>query len=197
MEEWNEFGELKENIGPVPANDALPPSGRQRGVNLAPPLPVSTTATKGTAEIGSRPPGLGGGDHKAVPPLVDHSKIRPLSGTTSGAGGESILDEPVKAETMTSAPAEKERSVDVATGEKGQRSGIDHLSAPASALQSGTATPGAGSGVEGGEEGDVAGSEGKEVPVLKGGRGEGEGEGVRTQVQAAKEGDDATKSVED
>ncbi|KJX93734.1 hypothetical protein TI39_contig4265g00007 [Zymoseptoria brevis] len=38
VEEWNEFGELKENIGPVPAHNAPAPAGGPVGVNTAPPL---------------------------------------------------------------------------------------------------------------------------------------------------------------
>jgi hypothetical protein len=38
VEEWNEFGELKENIGPVPAHNAPAPAGGPVGINTAPPL---------------------------------------------------------------------------------------------------------------------------------------------------------------
>jgi len=36
VEEWNEFGELHDNIGPVPAHGAAPPTGGQVGVQIAP-----------------------------------------------------------------------------------------------------------------------------------------------------------------
>lgn len=49
---------------------------------------------------------------------------------------KSSPEDAVKPETMTTAPAEKEKSIGAATDSK-----YDHLSAPASAIVSGTATP--------------------------------------------------------
>ncbi|EGP92148.1 uncharacterized protein MYCGRDRAFT_98669 [Zymoseptoria tritici IPO323] len=54
VEEWNEFGELKENIGPVPAHNAPAPAGGPVGVNTAPPLSHNAgprIALPGAAEI--------------------------------------------------------------------------------------------------------------------------------------------------
>ncbi|TKA65679.1 hypothetical protein B0A55_09758 [Friedmanniomyces simplex] len=228
IEEWNEFGELKENIGPVPANNAAPPGG-QTGVNIAPPLPVNPTATGGTANV-SRPLG---GVSKAPAPGVDQSKTRPLPGAAASNSKPenndpttaSVIDDPPKLETMDSGPAEKEKSINAAKEAlKAQHPAIDHLSAPASRIHSGSATPaqqaepkaeapsvsqeaeeGEGQGgadVEGKEEaGDVVGStEGEdEQTAAKGVEGLdiGSGEGTKTQEQSAKEGGDAGVSVED
>jgi hypothetical protein len=52
---------------------------------------------------------------------------------------KSSPDDAGKPETMTSAPAEKEKSIKAATAAAGSK--IDHLSAPPSAVASGTATP--------------------------------------------------------
>lgn len=146
MEEWNEFGELKENIGPVPANNAAP-AGGQTGVNIAPPLSVNPTATQGSAKV-SQPP-----VSKAPPPLLDDSKMRPIA----LPGAEEIAArnkqptspsnfEAINAETMTSSPEDKKSSIEEASTAKlnapaAATANIDHLSAPASRLHSGTATP--------------------------------------------------------
>lgn len=147
VEEWNEFGELKENIGPVPANNAAP-AGGQTGVNIAPPLSVNSTATQGSAKV-SQPP-----VSKAPPPLLDESKMKPIA----LPGAEEIAArnkkptspstfEAINAETKTSSPEDKKSSIEEAGKEKlnapaaAAAANIDHLSAPASRLHSGTATP--------------------------------------------------------
>ena len=52
---------------------------------------------------------------------------------------KSSPEDAVKPETMTSAPAEKEKSINAAAAAAGSK--VDHLSAPPSAIPSGTATP--------------------------------------------------------
>lgn len=157
MEEWNEFGELKENIGDVPASGSSAGNHTVKsGVNIAPPIPVNPTATQGTANVSQPPPIV----NKAPQPGLDESKYRALPGAAEIAArnkptpeqqeGKSVVDDenapPKAAESMTSAPAEKEESINAAKKLLGAQqqtsgSGVDHLSAPASALQSGTATP--------------------------------------------------------
>lgn len=156
IEEWNEFGELKENIGSVPASNSAAGNTVKTGVNVAPPIPVNPTATQGTTDM-SQPP-----LNKAPKPGVDPSKFRALPGaaeiaernkaksqpTPEQKEGKSVVDENVPpgaaAETMTSAPVEKEESINAAKkllGEVRSTRRDEHLSAPVSALQSGTATP--------------------------------------------------------
>lgn len=157
MEEWNEFGELKENIGNVPAHNDTSGHTVQTGVNIAPPIPIKPTATQGTTSISQPSP-----VSKAPIADVDENKPRPLPGAAEieernkkqqqqatppeQAGVKSVVDEnvpPRGVESMTSAPAEKEGSINAAKkllGEE-QGRGVDHLSAPPSAMQSGTATP--------------------------------------------------------
>lgn len=150
MEEWNEFGELKENIGPVPANNAAP-AGGQIGVNIAPPLSVNPTATQGTAKV-SQPPVSKAPVSKAPPPLLDDSKMRPIA--LPGAAEIAARNkkptsssnlEAINAETMTSSPEDKKSSIEEASkanlNAPAAATNIDHLSAPASRLHSGTATP--------------------------------------------------------
>ncbi|KAK1059966.1 hypothetical protein LTR33_013021 [Friedmanniomyces endolithicus] len=228
VEEWNEFGELKENIGPVPANNAAPPGG-QTGISIAPPLPVNPTATGGTASIGLPPSGL---VSKGPTPGVDESKIRPLHGAdestdksmSDNAGTTSVIDEPPKPETMESSSADKEESISAAKQAlKAQHPSIDHLSAPASRIHSGSATPAqqvepatlsktSGEAEEDKDE-KKAGGEGKVEAGEAAGSTEavdektastgvqalqlGSEEGTRTQEQSAIEGGDAGQSVED
>ena len=228
VEEWNEFGELKENIGPVPANNAAPPGG-QTGISTAPPLPVNPTATSGSANIGQPPSSVAS---KGPTPGVDESKIRPLPGTNESASkGPSdepsttrVIDEPPKPETIESAPVDKEESINAAKQAlKAQHPSIDHLSAPASRIHSGSATPAQqaepvtmskASGEAEEDEGEkMAAGEGKGEAGEAAGSTEavdektastgvqalqiGSEEGTRTQEQSAVEGDDAGQSVED
>lgn len=137
----------------------------------------------------------------------------------------STIDSPPKVETMSSAPDEKEESIDTAKAVPKHLSSIDHLSAPASRLQSGTATPAEPATEEATETtasatGTHGGSEIKEIPAeevkkvesetdvpdedededesaAKGVEGLQVGEGTKVQEQSAEEGEDAGKSVED
>ncbi|KAK4957316.1 hypothetical protein LTR10_005278 [Elasticomyces elasticus] len=209
IEEWNEFGELKDNIGPVPANNAAP-SGGQTGVNIAPPLPVSTTATGGTSSISQPAITV----KKGPTPGVDESKMRPLANVSndSATAPTSVIDEKPKVETMDSAPVDKQQSINVAKEAlKAQHPSIDHLSAPASRIHSGTATPARQTEpttTTGAKEQDseVVKTESKlesqdPTPALgdsvKGVEGLEIGEGTKAQEQSAAEGTDAGKSVED
>lgn len=181
VEEWNEFGELKENIGPIEASTG---QGTIQGVQIRPP---EATSPMGKAKV----PGAGvvaapGGSGSPVPsairpkPGVDESKFIPLPGAAEikakseekEAAEETSAkspDVPVaaveppteKAEETTDAPADlpslsaevtpgepiKEETLNAAKAmlgggkEVGDHPGLDHLSAPPSAMQSGTATP--------------------------------------------------------
>ncbi|KAK1075803.1 hypothetical protein LTR74_000211 [Friedmanniomyces endolithicus] len=230
VEEWNEFGELKENIGPVPANNAAPPGG-QTGISTAPPLPVNPTATSGSASI-SQPPSSAAS--KGPTSGVDEAKIRPLHGTEESASKgpsdepstTSVIDESPKPETMESAPVDKEESISAAKQAlKAQHPSIDHLSAPASRIHSGSATPAqqaepvtmsktsGGAEKDEGEGEELADGEGKKeaggVAEFREAKDEktastgvqalqlGSEEGTRTQEQSAVEGGDAGQSVED
>ncbi|KAK5691642.1 hypothetical protein LTR97_011639 [Elasticomyces elasticus] len=209
IEEWNEFGELKDNIGPVPANNAAPPGG-QTGVNIAPPLPVSTTATGGTSSISQ----LASTVKKGPTPGVDESKMRPLANVSndSATAPTSVIDEKPKVETMDSAPVDKQQSINVAKEAlKAQHPSIDHLSAPASRIHSGTATPAqqtdptttTGAKEEDSEDVKTESKLESQDPTpasgdsVKGVEGLEIGEGTKTQEQSAAEGTDAGKSVED
>ncbi|KAI7724322.1 hypothetical protein KC322_g72 [Hortaea werneckii] len=231
VEEWNEYGELKENIGPVPAHNKAP-AGGQTGVNIAPPIGVNPTATGGTANV-TQPPIAG--INKTAPGGIDASKARALPGAAeiaaknkaqSGTAGSSVVDEPPKAETMTSAPAEKEKSI----GDTHKKNAnVAHISAPASALQSGTATPAEpevpkrgheahlsvpASAIQSGTARTAESTPAKPEPtasstadtkqdenstesVAKAVEGMQVGEGKNIQEQEAKAGDEAGKSVED
>lgn len=138
VEEWNEFGELHENIGPVPpaGPTATAPNQNQKPtVSPTPPLPVNPTASGGTAKI------------SPAKPLVDESKMRALPGAAEIAARNNPLpksspEDAVKPETMGSAPAEKEKTINAAKAAMGTESSkVDHMSAPPSAIQSGTQTP--------------------------------------------------------
>lgn len=155
MEEWNEFGELKENIGNVPSSSDATSHTVKSGVNIAPPLAVNPTATQGTTKI-SQPPMVNKTPPQQGIALPGAAEIAARNKPTpEQKEGKSVIDEntpPKAAETMNSAPKEKEESINAAKkllGE-GQTRGVEHLSAPPSALQSGTATP----ALEAGEEVD-------------------------------------------
>ena len=108
-------------------------------------LPVKPTATAGTTKISTPAP-------KAAPKAAPE-KQQPvaLPGAAEIAARNNPLpksspEDAVKPETMTSAPAEKEKSIAAATAAattaaKAEDKKYDHLSAPASAIASGTATP--------------------------------------------------------
>jgi hypothetical protein len=234
IEEWNEFGELKENIGPVPANNAAPPGG-QTGVNIAPPLPVNPTATAGTTTLSETSVASGGS--KAPAPLLDESKAKPVPlpgaaeiaarNSNSAPMAASTIDDLPKPETMSSPPEEKKESLNAAKEALKAHPNVEHLSAPASRLHSGTATPAeaetevkqsetevTSQPAEGGivaatEVVDKATAE-KGIEALHLGDADKTEEqsgtadeditasvSDRTQEQSAKAGEDATKSVED
>ncbi|KAK5174398.1 uncharacterized protein LTR77_001478 [Saxophila tyrrhenica] len=142
IEEWNEFGELKENIGPVPANNAAPASSTVQGVNIRPAEAASPKQAQGS--VGPSKLGV----NKAPGPLLNESKAVPLPGAAEMAARNkppttsNPVDEPPAVETMNTATGDKEASVSAAKAIlKDDHPGVDHLSAPPSALQSGTATP--------------------------------------------------------
>lgn len=140
MEEWNEFGELKENIGPVPASNA-PPAGGVQGVNIRPADP-DKSRTK-SPEFDTKP-----SESMGPSPLLDKSNMIALPGAAEIADRNKAkstsppIDGPSKAETMSSSPEEKQQSINFAKEKIAkEHPAVDHLSAPASAVQSGTATP--------------------------------------------------------
>lgn len=126
VEEWNEFGELKESIGPCP------PAGAPVAPTLAPPLPVKATATAGSAKVTPTPPAAAASAPQQPIALPGASEIAARNNPLPKSSPEAAA----KPESMTSAPAEKEKSISTASDSK-----YDHLSAPASAIVSGTATP--------------------------------------------------------
>lgn len=183
IEEWNEFGELKENIGNVPSSNDSGSNTVKTGVNIAPPIPVNPTATSGTTNISqpavSKAPATSADENKrvALPGAAEiAARYKP---TPEQKDGKSVIDEnapPKATETMSSAPAEKEESINAAKRllKEEQTQGVEHLSAPPSAMQSGTATPdpepaeklatSSGNGEEGGKL-THGGSEVKDAPV--------------------------------
>ena len=201
----------------MPANNAATP---------APLLPVSPTATGGTANISQT---HGGGVSKGPKPGVDESKMRPVPGASEVAAqykpavpSSLAASENAQPETDTSAPNEKLQSINLAKRLALDEKDLDHLSAPPSQIHSGTASP-APELAEGIGSDSAAkshrGSEVTEAPpeeikkvesetaipeaedegesTAKDVQGEQVGEGKTVQEQSAKEPDDATKSVED
>lgn len=224
VEEWNEFGELKENIGDVPANEEHPAGGRQ-GVSIRPLEAPSNTVLPGTESVS--PP-----TSAASPPLAAHDLGRValpgaseiLERNKAKSPSTNPLEAPIALESMNSAPADKETSINAAKEAFKHHSSLDHLSAPASQIQSGTTTPQSELATQAPESVDAAsqqhrGSEVKEAPpeeikrlesenalheeadedeeATKGLQGLKVGEGEQTQDQSAKQPDDAGKSVED
>lgn len=199
-------------------------------MNIAPPLSGNPTATQSTAKA-SQPP-----VSKAPPPLLDDSKMRPIA----LPGAEEIAArnqkptspsnfEAINAETKTSSPEDKKSSIEEASKEKlnaPAAANIDHLSAPASRLQSGTATPAQseepsseapktaekhrGSDVVEAPSEEIKkiesetslkeeeGEDGDELAATKGVEGlKVADETAKPQEEGAKEAEDATKTVED
>lgn len=125
VEEWNEYGELKENIGTVPATGSSVP---------APKMPVVPTATHGTTKV------------TAPNPMLDMPKRVALPGAAEIAArnkppSKSSLEEPPHPETILSAPIEKEKSIEKAIKFKGEEKHLEHLSVPASAIPSTSNSP--------------------------------------------------------
>jgi hypothetical protein len=115
-----------------------------KGVNIRPPEATSPRQTLGAVGSSSSPSA-----NKAPKPLLDESKMRPLPGAAEIAARNkpqptsNSTEEPATAETASSAPAEKDAaSMNAAKALlKDDHPGLDHLSAPPSAMQSGTASP--------------------------------------------------------
>jgi hypothetical protein len=146
VEEWNEFGELKENIGDVPTSNAAPPAGGVGGVNIRPTEPGTSTFSRAKSPESEPKPSESTGPS----PLLDKSNMVALPGAAEiaernkakVASTSSPLDEPAEVETMSSAPDEKQASINFAKEKIGrEHPSVDHLSAPASAVHSGTASP--------------------------------------------------------
>lgn len=225
MEEWNEFGELKENIGPVPSSTSVPVGGGRQGINTrptgenlasaSPPHVDGTTPTTST----SPPSAIHDLARVALPgasEISDRNKenqpLKPPSGTTAA-----VIDEPAAAaavETTNSAPADKEKSTINAAREIAKNHpALEHMSAPASRIHSGTATPTTtnagvlGEGADGQgkrlevDEGEETNTTQKRISSLRFAEPDKEksqsGQDRVTQDQAAKEAGEAGKSVED
>ncbi|KXL47373.1 hypothetical protein M433DRAFT_1179 [Acidomyces richmondensis BFW] len=129
VEEWNEYGELKDNIGPVPSSNAAPPGG-QTGINFAPPLTPTPTPTAGPTKV-NQPDAKKG----VALPGAEEIAAKNRKGCSDSA------EAPTQTETITSVPTEKRGIIETAQKAVLSHHGIDHLSAPPSALQSGTASP--------------------------------------------------------
>ena len=225
IEEWNEFGELKENIGPVPTSSAAPSSGRQ-GVNIRPVSHGSPPETDGAIDI----------PHPNAYALVDESSRVALPGAAEVAERSASKSPPILAkdppaiESITSASANKEKTINAAKEIAAHHPSLDHLSAPASRIQSGHATPqtepasGADIVAQATQGRTHRGSEVKEAPIEEIRKLESESalqedpgedaeeaeddaakrvshlrfeEPVKTQEQPSKEPADASRSVED
>lgn len=255
IEEWNEYGELKENIGPVPP---------AAGASVASPLPAKLVASGGMSKIATPKPGVDASKFRSLPGASEiKTGITPASAakavkdenakpaalskpdesveevaktvvnenvraeaTSSKAAAEvvkgdgvkaaslskpddspegakkSVEDDTTKPETTDSTPAEKEHSMNAAKALLGEQSSkYDHLSAPASAVHSGSATPAAvkeeGDGEAEDEDEDEAADEDVEED-----EGEGEGDEVKEEgsskpVSEKEEGSKAAKKSED
>ena len=140
MEEWNEFGELKENIGPTPAPEDSNASGR-KGINIRPVEQGTNIALPGAESVSpptsasSPPPHVDSLKRVALPgagEIAERNKPRALPG---------VLSEPSAVESMTTSPQAKEESINAVKAISQHHPSLDHLSAPGSRIQSGTATP--------------------------------------------------------
>lgn len=138
MEEWNEFGELKENIGPVPASDAAP-AGGQVGVQIAPPIShnvESASATSKPVAVNKAPEQKKFDSTQAVK-LPGADEIAARNKATSPSTREALSPE-----TKTSSPLDSKVKAEESSQEAVKsHAALDHLSAPASRIHSGTATP--------------------------------------------------------
>jgi hypothetical protein len=127
---------LKENIGPVPAANAAPP-GRQ-GVNIRPiehaspplQLPVDPPALSKSPDL------LDGTNRIALPGAAEIAERNKLKSSSPPAAQKAPA-----VEHITTAPADKEVSINAAKEISKHHPSLDHLSAPASRIHSGTATP--------------------------------------------------------
>ncbi|CAK1354428.1 hypotheticalsprotein [Cercospora beticola] len=137
VEEWNEFGELRENIGPVPAANYKPPAGGLVGVQTAPPLNHNVSvpdaaSSKATASKPSPPPAVSRAQGIALPGAAEIAARKAKSTTPLQA---------VNVETRAAGTTEPAPEADKSKETPAAHPAIDHLSAPASRIQSGTATP--------------------------------------------------------
>ncbi|KAK5130891.1 hypothetical protein LTR08_001554 [Meristemomyces frigidus] len=182
IEEWNEFGELKENIGPVPPSGAAVPPGGLVGVNIAPPS-VGVSAA-GTAGVGGA---VLGGVSRALLPGVDGGEIRAFGGAAAkekeekkgeGEGVQvdgkatmamrSVIDEllPTKVETMRSAPVDKEHSISEAKEASAAASSASkRASGGEGAVVSGGSAAPVGEEHGSNEAGEASGTETRTAPV--------------------------------
>ncbi|KAI5369418.1 Putative SH3-binding, glutamic acid-rich protein [Septoria linicola] len=136
VEEWNEFGELRENIGPVPANNAAPKGG-QVGVQTAPPLSHNVSAAgapSSKATTVSKAPQQTAGSSKGIA-LPGAAEIAALNKKPTTTGQTADVSK------TASSAAPSAASVKFKDELKQSQPAVDHLSAPASRIQSGTATP--------------------------------------------------------
>lgn len=96
----------------MPANNA-PPSGGVQGVNIR---PSQSSPPRVSSAAGLNKPGISTSPN----PLIDESKMRPLPGAAEIAAKNKAqptsnpIDEPPAPETISSAPAAKEESIDAA-----------------------------------------------------------------------------------
>ncbi|KAI5276149.1 hypothetical protein E4T47_01014 [Aureobasidium subglaciale] len=167
VEEWNEFGEIKENIGNVPPNSSAPPPGGEAVTTRAtmhpttqPPaqLPVKPTSTAATKSADEKTESLQspmanlsmkeaasqaatiGAARKGPTPGINDTKVAPLKSSLADAD-----------ETMNSSANTKSESVKVAEdtaaqASKASESPAEPSPAPLSAVESNdeqsvTATP--------------------------------------------------------
>lgn len=123
VEEWNEYGELKENIGDLPPASSAPPPGvdaagpqpHQPSQPSQPIQPETKTKSDGTAGVQSGLNNLSmkeaaaqaasiGAARKGPTPGINDTKVRPV-------GGLAEADAATKPETMNSSAAAKTESI--------------------------------------------------------------------------------------
>lgn len=121
IEEWNEFGELKENIGDVPSSSAPPPAGARQGVNLRPVESTSPRQTDDSQSVDVRHPSssetasalLDSSSRIALPGAAEIAARNKAQSPTAGVAVES----PEAVETVPSAPTDKTESAPAASNE--------------------------------------------------------------------------------
>ncbi|KAF2155931.1 hypothetical protein K461DRAFT_265394 [Myriangium duriaei CBS 260.36] len=116
VEEWNEFGELKDAIGPVPGATTTPaaPSAVTTKPTSAPANTASEAAPSSTTapaddpmrDLAAQAASIGLARQKGPPVLVDASKIKPLEGTgTAEPKPEAAATEAPPAAAQEATPA--------------------------------------------------------------------------------------------
>ncbi|KAF2481421.1 hypothetical protein BDY17DRAFT_301314 [Neohortaea acidophila] len=121
IEEWNEFGELKENIGDVPSSSVPPPAGARQGVNLRPVESTSPRQTDDSQSVDVRHPSssetasalLDSSSRIALPGAAEIAARNKAQSPTAGVAVES----PEAVETVPSAPTDKTESAPAASNE--------------------------------------------------------------------------------